>query len=161
MRASVYIDPERLREVFEYRDGMLFWKVKRCRRIPIGARAGSKIAGKSRYRRIHLDGKETFEHRVIFAMHHGYYPEQVDHEDRDRSNNRIENLVDSDPSANGMNRGPTVRNRTGVKNVHPTPNGKKFFAQHTVRGRATYLGTYETIDDAAAALDQTRKDMGY
>ena len=87
---------QRLHELLEYRDGMLFWKVG-GRGIRKGKRAGSRA--NDGYRQIMIDKQRFLEHRVIFAMHHGYFPEDpmtVDHINRDRSDNRIENLREAD-----------------------------------------------------------------
>ena len=54
---------ERLREMFEYQDGRLFWKIKTGRpQQKIGDRAGTRIKGGRRY--VSVDGVRYGEHRV-------------------------------------------------------------------------------------------------
>lgn len=76
----------------------------------------------------------------------------IDHDDRDKLNNRIGNLLESNPAANGNNRGASRRSATGVKGVFVS--GSKFIAQRTVLGKAHYLGSFETIKLAAQALER-------
>jgi hypothetical protein len=85
---------ERLRELFSYNPetGVLTWVVTRGP-AKKGVRAGSK--GKSRtYRVVSVDGKLYFEHRVCFAIYHGKdpWPHEIDHIDRNPTNNSIGNL---------------------------------------------------------------------
>lgn len=140
------LEQGRLRELFDYHpDGYLI------RRIRVGCKspAGVKHA-KIPYLRVKVDKRDYYLHQVIFVWHHGYLPAMIDHDDRDKQNNRVGNLLDSDPEHNGNNRGPTVRNLTGVKGVFV--EGSKFKAQRTVKGKAHYLGLFPTIADAAEAL---------
>ena len=42
-------------------------------------------------------------HRIIYFMHHGVLPDILDHIDRDKSNNSIDNLRPSNNSQNNRN----------------------------------------------------------
>lgn len=44
-----------------------------------------------------------YNHRFIFLLHHKYLPHHVDHIDRDKSNNVINNLRAATSSENGLN----------------------------------------------------------
>jgi hypothetical protein len=81
---------EQAHELFDYKDGVLYWKVRPAYNIKKNSRAGSRHH--SNYIYISINKSSIAEHRIIFLMHHGYLPEQVDHIDNDRTNNRIENL---------------------------------------------------------------------
>lgn len=90
-------------EYLEYRDGGLYWK-KRPRKaslVFVGDRVGS--LDKDGYRKFSLRGRYYREHRVIFFMHHMYWPTLIDHIDRDVSNNSIENLREATPKLNSRN----------------------------------------------------------
>lgn len=141
----------RLRELFDYHpDGYFVRRIARGEHV-----AGQVYLGSPDprgYSRCSFDGNELYMHQAIFLWHHGFLPQHVDHDDRDKGNNRIANLLESSASPNGNNRGPTVRNRTGVKGVFPTRGGR-FRAQRTTMGRANYLGVFDTLELAAAALE--------
>lgn len=84
---SERISIKELRKRFEYRDVELF----RTRR----GRGFSKKTGSVQslgYHRIKIDGKHYFTHHLVFAIHKGRWPSEVDHIDRNKLNNRIENL---------------------------------------------------------------------
>ena len=82
------ITQDYVKQLFEYRDGELYWKVKYSQRVKIGAKAGALDGDE--YFRISINGKRYLNHRLIFLMHHGYLPEYLDHIDGNPSNNKIE-----------------------------------------------------------------------
>lgn len=88
-----------LRDVFEYRDGYLYWKsgLKRAndgsiRQYPEGAVAGG--FGSKGYWQVSYKNRKYLAHNVVWELHNGPVPEgfTVDHRDRNPTNNRIENL---------------------------------------------------------------------
>lgn len=115
--------------------GLLTWRVDIYRRNQIGKRAGGR---RGVYEYIKYDGHDHLAHRLIFLWHHGWLPEQVDHEDRDKTNNRIDNLRPSNYVHNGNNRGATIRSKTGSKGIYPTKSGR-FAAHLTVEGHQIFL----------------------
>jgi len=52
-----------------------------------------------------LFDKTFYVHRLIFLYHHGYMPDQIDHINRVKTDNRIENLRECTHSQNILNRG--------------------------------------------------------
>ena len=93
---------QRLKEIFDYADGMLLNKTIRRSQIKIGEPAGHQT--KCGYINIRVDGRMYKAHRLIFLFHHGYLPDFIDHIDCDKTNNKIENLRACSKSENGMNR---------------------------------------------------------
>lgn len=104
---------------------------------PMGAQ------NKEGYLRVVIFQKKYAYHRVIFLYHYGYLPDCIDHRNRDKSDNRIENLRDATASLNGHNREAKGYTRSGC--------GKKFSAKIHVDGESVGLGTYDTEAEAAAA----------
>ena len=56
-------------------------------------------------------------HQIVYLMHHGFIPKEIDHINGIKSDNRIENLRGVTRSQNFLNRGISVSNSSGVKNV--------------------------------------------
>jgi len=117
--------PETLKQVFEYKDGVLYWK-KSTGRAKAGTPAGCST-NHDKYIRVRINNKLHLIHRVIFFMHYGYSPKEIDHINCDRTDNRIENLREATGCENQKNRGKQKNNTSGYKNVtwHKTQkNGK-------------------------------------
>lgn len=91
-------------------------------------------------------------HRLIFLMHHGYLPKIVDHRDRDTSNNKIENLRESDVSNNGGNSSISVSNTSGYKGVSTIKGRNKYSSSIECKGNTFFIGNYD-LDEAAAAYN--------
>lgn len=115
-------------------------------------RKSGKVAGcldvDSGYVRVRVDNVLMRAHRVIFAMVTGKWPElDIDHEDRNRSNNRWLNLREANDEQNNAN---SVRsNAVGLKGVYRMKG--KFQAQIQSCGHRINLGTYVTPEEAHAA----------
>ena len=97
-----------LRQLFEYEDGCLYWKVSRHKKpTEERVRAGFfvKVSG---YRGVTINGVSYAEHRIIWRMHNprGAMPFVLDHKDGDRTNNRITNLRKATENENQNNRHP-------------------------------------------------------
>lgn len=138
---------EKVRELFDYRDGMLIWKSK-GKRVVVGNVAGG-VSGNMGYHMVSVGGKKFCAHRVIWLWHHGYMPENdVDHINRDKTDNRIENLREVSRSCNMRNTDNLSNCTSGVKGVSfDNPSGF-WMAQITVRGRSVYLGRYPDFTEA-------------
>ena len=119
------VSAEELNELFEYRDGFLYGKCTPWR----SKSANTKVVGKkldyngSKYKKVSFTDKsgknhQMCTHRVIFCMHHGYYPKEVDHINRDKFDNRIENLREVVGNLNYQNRGPTKDTKWGMRGLH-------------------------------------------
>ena len=75
-------------EIFEYKDGRLFWKIKPGKWIE-----ACSETDKRGYRRISYKGKRYKTHRVIWEMFNKRKPEGlIDHIDGNVRNNNINNL---------------------------------------------------------------------
>ena len=82
-----------VREYFDYRDGRLHWRKTRGKHGVIGRRAGGK--GALGYWHIRFFGRLYCEHSLVWVYHNDEWPKlQLDHINRDKLDNRIENLRD-------------------------------------------------------------------
>lgn len=103
-----------LHKLFTYRKGVLYWKHD-IRRTKAGDVAGY-LDGQG-YITVGIAGVYYKAHRLVWRMHHpkGKMPKILDHADRVRSNNKIENLRIATHGVNMCNRGPAPP----VKLNHP------------------------------------------
>ena len=72
-----------VKELFDYRDGFLYWKIRPANRVQIGDRAASLSRRKKGNKWVVIiRNKNYLCSRIIFLWHHGYLPLMVDHENR-------------------------------------------------------------------------------
>jgi hypothetical protein len=148
---SDVITQKRLKELFTYEDGALYWKCNRNSTVFAGDKAGSEED--RGYTRIGVDGKLYRLHRLIYLFHYGEHPKIVDHIDCDVRNNRIENLraVNSAQSAqNTKFRGGS----SGIKNVFK--NGNLWTVRMNVAGKFKYFGAFKDIELAELVAIEAR-----
>jgi hypothetical protein len=145
-------------ELFEYSDGVLYWKVARCNnRIKAGDRAG-RLSWQG-YWETGINGKKYGNHRLIFLMKNGYLPSLIDHIDGNPKNNLIENLREATYEQNNHNAKLHIGNTSGVKGVHWHKRSKKWLARVGVSGRRTHVGYYSTIEEASKAVQEAREKL--
>ena len=151
-----------VRDLFDYRDGNLYWKVKKARRIKIGDVAG--YVCKDGYRKIVINGTSYKAHRLIFLYHHGYLPEFLDHVDGNPGNNNITNLREASNQENQMNRkkSKSYNNKptsSRFKGVYWDKNANKWRAQIVIGGKKKHLGYFTSEIKAALVYDKAAIEL--
>lgn len=73
---------------------------------------------------------------------------EIDHKDRDRSNNRFLNLRGATRTQNAANVNMSVANTTGFTGVSLTKSRMKFRAEIRVNKKRIHLGYFDTAEDA-------------
>ena len=102
------------------------------------------------YRYLNFGGRATPAHRLAWLWVHGVWPDgDVDHINRNRLDNRIENLRVVTRSSNIHN--SAGRSASGQKGVSAASKGKQWEARIMVNRKPLHLGTYATVEEAAAA----------
>lgn len=140
-----------LDELFEYRDGSLYWKKARSNIVKVGDKVGC-MSGNG-YLDVRVDRKLLKVHRVVFVMHHGYEPKMLDHINADKTDNRIENLRECVSAENVRNRPLNKNNTTGSKGVVYNKRRGKYM----VRVSEKYLGYYEDLELADLVATMARE----
>jgi hypothetical protein len=142
------ITQDYVRELFHYKDGGLFWKTHR-KGVRAGSMAGTRCS--NGYLHATIDRKLYLAHRLIFLYHHGYLPENdIDHIDRNRSNNKIENLREVSKSCNSRNSMQQNSTSSGVKGITWNKHTQKWKAHIATDGTSKYLGYYSDFTEAVA-----------
>jgi hypothetical protein len=125
------------------------------------ARSGSSkigdIAGhisKEGYICIRINGKSYKAHRLAWFYVTGEWPgNEIDHKDRNRSNNTFANLRLASHLQNTSNRSMNKNNLSGYKGVSIHKESGKWVAQIGIHGKRTHIGLFETKEDAAIAYN--------
>ena len=89
-------------KLFKLKGGQLYWKESRGRSAA-GSPAGTNHG--DGYKTVRINGKAVYAHRIIQEMSTGKKTNgDVDHKDRNRSNNNPKNLRTTTRSKNNKNR---------------------------------------------------------
>lgn len=118
-----------------------------------GERAGyQNING---YVYVYVEGQEYGAHRLAWYYTHGSWPSgDIDHKDRDKTNNKLENLRDVDRSTNLFNRGLQKNNKSGVRNVHFDEVRQKWIVYRSEDDKRIYVGAFDSKEDAAKEAEK-------
>lgn len=91
-------------------------------------------------------------HRVIYELEHGELPEfNVDHKNRNKLDNRVENLR---AATHGQNNANATRKTNSCKYKGVYKNYDKYVAQITINDKVTHLGRFNTPEEAALAYNE-------
>lgn len=112
--------------------------------------------------RVSINGKAyKFRlHRLFFYWKHNYLPSLVDHIDRNSFNNNIENLRDIDASGNSRNSSKIKGTSSRHKGVYWNKKSKKWVANFFGNYKTTYIGLYNSEDDAGQAVNDRIRELG-
>lgn len=150
------LSQEQLQQLLAYcpETGAFTWVSCQAPQVRPGSPAGS--TRKDGYVVIKVNGKAYKAHRLAFLYMTGRMPAEVDHRDRNPSNNRWSNLRQASHAENSRNR--TYANSTGMPCVGKERSGR-FRARVKVNGVRTRLGTYDTAEEAARAVVAAKQRM--
>lgn len=115
-----------------------------------GAPAGSYSHG---YIIIQYKTRTYKAHRLFWFLQTGHDPGalEVDHIDRNKSNNKFCNLRLADKSQQGGNKTEPINNTSGQKGVFWHKQKQRYHACIYFNNKKLFLGSYKTFDQAVAA----------
>jgi hypothetical protein len=144
---------------YEPATGRLLWKSGMGNMAKANREAGS--VHQQGHRRVMFRGKSYYTHRIIFLLHQGHLPEQIDHIDHDPTNNRLENLRAATNKENGRNRSAGKNNTSGMVGVGWNKKDRRWIARIKINGQLKYLGSYSEKSDAIEVRRQANIDHGF
>lgn len=152
------LTPETLRLMLSYDadTGLFHWVRNRKGGVKAGDVAGCDDG--NGYITINANGVKTRAHRLAWFYTHGVWPtHDIDHINGNRSDNRLCNLRDVPRRLNLQNMHKPKRGVVGLHGV--TPRGKRFAAQINANGRNTYLGRFDTAEEAHQAYLSAKRKL--
>lgn len=102
-------------------------------------------------------GQHMLAHRVGWAIHHGEWPDELDHRDGNKLNNRLDNLRPATRVQNMANL--PARSKSGFKGVKQSRTGKRWCAYILRHGKTVYLGTFDERERAAEAYASAAREL--
>lgn len=135
-------------------DGTLTWKFAGTRRDLDGKVAGS-LSSTDGYVYIKFKQKRILAHRVVFFIHNKFIPPEIDHINRVRHDNRIENLrCAMTHSKNLGNQSIQKRVKSSAyKGVCWDKNRRKWMASIKVMRKRIFIGRFQSEEQAAVAYN--------
>ena len=135
--------------------GLFTWLQPTSNRVKVGAQAGK--LRKDGYVSIGLNGQQILAHRLAWLYTHGNWPaKEIDHINRNRQDNRIDNLRDVTRSENALNIGPHADGSSGFRGVSWDKIRKGWRVQLRINGKQTYVGVFKNIDEAISAYEKVK-----
>jgi hypothetical protein len=92
-------------------------------------------------------------------MFNGYWPEQIDHIDGNRSNNLVFNLREANNAQNNRNTKLRASNTSGYKGVYMSKQSNRFIARITVNYKGIHLGCFKTVEEASQAYKKAALEL--
>lgn len=160
---------ERLR--YDAGTGKLFWREAGPQHFKIarihlawnkrfaGKEAGAEL--NNGYLYLNLKKQVMLVHRVIWMMVYGYWPEQVDHINHIRTDNRLSNLREVTHVGNAQNISLPADNTSGRIGVYWFAQRNVWYARIKAHGKNHHLGFFKDKGDAIAAREAAELRFGF
>ena len=150
----------RLKELLHYNPetGVFTWKVT-MRGVKLGSIAGGISCYK--YTQIKLDGVQYKAHRLAWLYMAGGWPDQIDHINQVRTDNRWLNLRNVTQRENQKNKALRKDNATGLAGVSWHKINKKWMSHIKVDGKRIYLGYFTDKFEAICARLSANNKYGF
>ena len=106
--------------------------------------------------------KKVLLHRLVYQVHNpneDISKLEIDHIDRDKTNNNIDNLRTATHSHNSMNKEKQSNNKIGFKNICYNPRYKKPYIVQIKGTNYTYNNRFLTLEEALEDSIIKRKEL--
>lgn len=118
-----------------------------------GTQAGTR--SKNWYVKIYLLGTFYHAHRLAWFYMTGNWPEgEIDHINREKSDNRWANLREATASQNLLNKLAQTNSGTGIRGVHYYKSRNQWVPYINENGKLRRLGYYATLEEAQRVREE-------
>ena len=139
--------------IYDPHTGLLQYRERGPRR-PRGWWAGARDPSSGGYLRIQIGTRKYLVHRIAFLLMKGRWPNELDHRDLDRTNNRWANLREVTHQQNTLNGPMRSTNKSGFKGVSWHKVAQKWVAEMKLGEKRIYLGLHDSPEVAHEAYKQ-------
>ena len=108
-----------------------------------------------------IRGKHYYQHRLAWFIYTGTWPDQVDHINGVKTDNRMVNLRSVSFTDNMRNRPMNKSNTSGQTGVVWCKQINRWKASIYEQKKRVHIGTYLKLDDAITARKQAEREFGY
>lgn len=113
------------------------------------------------YRVVCLGSKRFLAHRLAWFYMNGYFPEQIDHINHIRTDNRWVNLREVSDATNKLNTGLSKNSKTKFNGVSFIRTLNKYRAYIMIDRKHIHLGVYKTLEEAIQARQEANVKYGF
>lgn len=149
---------ELIKSRFSYwpESGKVFYKAQDFGQNPTprqkqwNSRFANKEAGyvsENGYIRVSIDGKQFYAHQIAFALMTGGIPNEIDHINLNKADNKWSNLRIAEHHQNASNAFKRCTNKSGFKGVSWSKSNKRWRMEISHRGKV-YFGYFLTKEEA-------------
>lgn len=125
-----------------------------------GKEGGSTVGARG-YAVITVNGRRSYSHRVMWMMMTGEIPEEIDHINGNRLDNRFINLRSSTRNTNGRNLAIKKNNTSGVTGVYWNDRDNRWQAYGRFARKMEYIGQFTIFEDAKEARRKWELAKGF
>ncbi len=138
---------------FRYKEGKVYWIRSPSTKILAGTEAGCiSYINKKPYRRITLHDKGYSTAKIVFLLHHGYFPKKIFYVDGDTMNADFINIRASTDGLTSYSKS-IVSSKTTYRNIYYEKRRSKYLVSLIVDKKCKFIGYYKNIDDAKEAYN--------
>lgn len=161
------LDQKTLHEIFEYREGELYWKVKAKSSINIGDKLNCSHRNSSNdvYHKYvttnRINGKKQCYSlaRLIYIMFFNQDYMVFQYTDGNHMNTKIENLTPTNRSFIHTKAALSKNNTTGYKGVHYCATHQKWIARIGKNHKRIFLGSFDNVEQAVNYRKRAEKEL--
>jgi len=143
-------------ELYDYKNGELYWKKSTNNKVKIGSKAGGNSVNSDGRKSISINKKRYLASRIIFLHQKGYLPSMIDHVNGIKTDNCIENLRPATSLTNNQNAKIRSDNISGFKGISWSKDKKKWSVQIRINGKKKSFGHFKDLELADLVSQEAR-----
>lgn len=156
MTSKPTLTVERLRDVLNYDPLTGIFRWRRAGSRHTAGKVAGHVDAVDGYRRIYVDVRLYKAHRLAWFYVYGRWPEgQIDHINRVKDDNRVNNLREANHSQNRQNSGDEATRRSSSGLLGAYRNRDRWVSQIS----GIYLGMFDTPEEAHAAYIAAKREL--